>query len=160
MTAPPLRERPEEIPWLVHAEVARAAPGLALHVSLVEACLCRVWPGNVRELLAETRSAAQAALATGAARVEALHLSPTAGSAFAASGATPPRPLLAPGASSTPPPPPPTRAKIAGALKRFAGNVSAAARNLGVHRTQLRRWMDRHGLDARTFGPPTEGDDD
>jgi hypothetical protein len=49
-----------------------------------------------------------------------------------------------------------------GVLERAEGNISAAARELGVHRTQLRRWMERHGLDARAFAPPgraPEGDD-
>jgi transposase-like protein len=36
-----------------------------------------------------------------------------------------------------------------------AGNVARTARALGVHRTQLRRWLDRHGVDPKTFG----GDD-
>jgi transcriptional regulator of acetoin/glycerol metabolism len=162
VTAPPLRARAEEIPWLLQAEAERTAPGLSLHVSLVETCLLRTWPGNVRELVAEARSAAQAAHAAGGARVEAKHLSETAGSAFAQ-----PTPEPAPkGGLESPPSPsplPPTRARIAGALKRSEGNVSATARELGVHRTQLRRWMDRYGLDQRdyaTAGRPAGSEDD
>jgi transcriptional regulator of acetoin/glycerol metabolism len=60
---PPLRQRPEEIGYLVVAELGRTSPSLAAHVSLVEQCLLRPWPGNVRELLAEVRAAARAALA-------------------------------------------------------------------------------------------------
>ncbi|WP_437589623.1 sigma 54-interacting transcriptional regulator [Sorangium sp. So ce1000] len=141
--APPLRERPEEIPWLLQAEAERTARGLALHVSLVEACLLRAWPGNVRELLAEARSAAQSAHAAGSARVERTHLSSTAGSAFAPPG----------GAAAVKKPSEPTRAHLVSALKRAEGNVSAAARELGAHRTQLRRWLARHGLDARAYAP-------
>ncbi|APR75923.1 Response regulator of zinc sigma-54-dependent two-component system [Minicystis rosea] len=162
VAAPPLRERLEEIPWLLEAEIARTAPGLALHVSLVETCLLRPWPGNVRELAAEARQAAQAALADGASRVEARHLGETAGLAFAAK--TTPAEADTPEAARSASAPPPTRAKIAGLLKRQKGNVSAVARELGVHRTQLRRWMDRHGLDARAFMPagrakPNGGED-
>jgi DNA-binding NtrC family response regulator len=149
VVVPPLRERPEEIPRLVDAEVARTAPGLAVHVSLVEACLLRPWPGNVRELLSATRSAVQDALAAGSVRVEARHLRPTAGSAFAVAP-----PVEAP--ASCPPESDaawPSRARIVGALKRLDGNVTAAARALGVHRTQLRRWMQRHGVDARDYAP-------
>jgi len=150
VVAPPLRDRLEEIPWLLEAEVERTAPGLAVHVSLVETCLLRPWPGNLRELCAEARSAAQAALAEGAPRVEARHLGETAGLAFAAP--------LSPVEGDAPEGPPaaataPTRAKLAALLKRHQGNVSAASRDLGAHRTQLRRWMERYGLDARSFLP-------
>jgi transcriptional regulator of acetoin/glycerol metabolism len=146
VTAPPLRERGEEIPWLLQTEVERTAPGLSIHVSLVETCLLRTWPGNVRELLAEARTAAQTAHATGCARVEAKHLSEAAGSSFAPPSPEP-QPKTGP---ESPSPLPPTRARLVGLLKRVSGNVSAAARELGVHRTQLRRWMERYGLDART----------
>jgi transcriptional regulator of acetoin/glycerol metabolism len=155
VVAPPLRDRPEEIPWLLHAEVERSSPGLSLHASLVEACLLRPWPGNVREILAEARSAVQAALTDGAARVESRHLSDTAGSAFGASrDESASAPPSAPGAV-------PSRAQLAQLLRRAEGNMSAAARDLGVHRTQLRRWMERHGLDPAAFAkagkPPGDG---
>lgn len=145
VVAPPLRDRPEEIPWMLKAEVERASSMLSLHVSLVEACLLRPWPGNVRELLAEAHHAAQAALGEASPRVEARHLSETAGSAFAA-------PRAGKEAAPAEHGPPPTRAEIAAALRKNRGNVSAAARALGVHRTQLRRWMERHGLAAGEKG--------
>jgi transcriptional regulator of acetoin/glycerol metabolism len=152
VAVPPLRERPEEIAWLLQGEVEKIAPKLTLHASLVELCLLRPWPGNVRELCAEARNAAQAALAVNASRVEATHLGATAGLAFSAEreGAAPSggSAAEAPAAVSAP-----SRARIARLLERCKGNVSAAARALGVHRTQLRRWMDRHGIDARAFGP-------
>jgi DNA-binding NtrC family response regulator len=156
VAAPPLRDRAEEIPWLLQAAADGTAAGLALHVSFVEACLLRPWPGNVRELLAEGRGAAQAAHAAGGARVERKHLGVTAGSAFASPAEAPPissTPHEAPAPLS---PLPPTKARIAAVLKRVNGNVSAAARELGAHRTQLRRWMDRHGLDPRDYAPPGE----
>ena len=158
VVAPPLRERLEEIPWLLAAEVERTAPGLTLHVSLVEACLVRAWPGNVRELCAEARSAAQAALAEGASRVEAKHLGETAGLAFATPGkkggeGEGPESSSGSGSGAAPP----SLAKVAGVLKRVQGNTSAAARELGVHRTQLRRWMEKYGLDARAYLPGGRG---
>jgi hypothetical protein len=61
VTIPPLRDRPEEIPFLLEGEAARTVPGSSVEASLVEACLLRPWPGNVRELRAEARNAAQAA---------------------------------------------------------------------------------------------------
>jgi transcriptional regulator with GAF, ATPase, and Fis domain len=48
------------------------------------------------------------------------------------------------------------RARIEAALRQQGGNVTATARALGMHRTQLRRLMDRHNLDA----PPEAGDPD
>ncbi len=147
VVAPPLRERREELAWLIAGEVARIAPALAIHASLVETCLLRPWPGNVRELCAEIRGAAQAALAAEATRVEARHLGETAGTAFTAA----PRAADPSGAASSVAPP--TRSQLTAVLRRAAGNVSAAARELGVHRTQLRRWLERHALDARDFAP-------
>jgi transcriptional regulator of acetoin/glycerol metabolism len=141
---PPLRDRPEEIPWLLQAELHRVAPEVPMHVSLVEACLMRVWPGNIRELLAEARGAAQTVIAEGASLVEAGHLDAAAGTGMG----TPPssgRGKAARSAAST------MRARIATALDHSKGNVSAAARELGVHRTQLRRWLERYAMDARAF---------
>jgi transposase-like protein len=43
------------------------------------------------------------------------------------------------------------RERITTALANHDGNISAAARELGVHRTQLRRWMDRYGVAPRSF---------
>lgn len=178
VVAPPLRDRPEEFSWLLQQAIAAAFPGLAVHVSLVEACLLRPWPGNVRELLAEARSAGQAAVVSAAQRVEAHHLNSRAGSAFSlpappvdpATGSGTSGPSLGPNPTPpnpTPPNPtppnstlPPTRARLVGLLRRNGGNISAAARELGVHRTQLRRWMDRHNITAQTSDPPTGEDPD
>jgi DNA-binding NtrC family response regulator len=154
VTLPPLRQRPEEIALLVQREVQQVAPELALHISLVEACLLRPWPGNVRELLVETRSAIQAALMQGAQRVEARHLSPNAGTAFGTSTAPAPAPTSAP-EDRGPPKEAPTRARpldadertrIEEALRQQGGNVAATARALGMHRTQLRRLLERHAI--------------
>jgi len=159
VTLPPLRQRPEEIALLIQRELQQVAPELGLHLSLVEACLLRPWPGNVRELLVETRSAIQAALMQGAQRVEARHLSPSAGTAFG-SGSTPPPPSLE---SREPPKEAPSRAKpleseertrIEEALRQNGGNVAATARALGMHRTQLRRLLERHAIAASDGNEP------
>jgi transcriptional regulator of acetoin/glycerol metabolism len=153
----PLRERPEEIPWLLTAEIAKIAPDLLPHVSLVETCLLRPWPGNVREFLVEIRTAAQSAVSMGSKPVDARHLHSTAGSAFAV---TPKDEHPSSTAITSPyqgepsraaPTPPPSRSRITRALKQSGGNISACARELGVHRTQLKRWMERYGIHARTF---------
>jgi transcriptional regulator with GAF, ATPase, and Fis domain len=143
VTLPPLRERPEEIVALVAAELAKLS--LGAHVSLVEQCLLRAWPGNVRELLAELRAAARAA--HGEPRVLGRHLAPSAGSVFS-TGVTP-------AAQPVPDEPPKRmpqvvddewRARIEAALLANGGKVAAAARALGLHRNQLRRLIDKHGI--------------
>lgn len=49
---PPLRDRPDEMAYLVHDAVRTTEPGLQIHSTLIEACLLRPWPGNARELVA------------------------------------------------------------------------------------------------------------
>lgn len=157
VAAPPLRERPEEVSWLLCTELTRMTPELIPHFSLVETCLVRAWPGNVRELLAEVRTAAQIVLATENKRVEARHLNAMAGSVFSASKEEtrqPSEPRMDAVVDDLSRLPLPSKAKLASVLKKCQGNVSAAARALGVHRTQLRRWLERYDLDVRAFMPP------
>jgi transcriptional regulator with PAS, ATPase and Fis domain len=54
---PALRDRREEIPWLL-AQALAGEKTEGADASLVETALLRSWPGNARELLVETRSAA------------------------------------------------------------------------------------------------------
>ena len=156
---PPLRDRIEEIPWLIELAVAQATrkvgenrlttrsdgdaagDGLALSIraAFVDVCMQRAWPGNVRELLVEVRAAVHMALAEGSQWLEESHLAPQAGMGFMDEA-----------------PPSPAREALdhdalAAVLVEHKGNISAAARALGVHRTQLRRWLTRHGLDAARY---------
>src|SRR5262249_55497004 len=115
-------------------------------------CILRHWPGNVRELLVEIRSAAQEAVAKDSERVRAEHLSAMAGMPIGTrpSGErkeTPREPEAQsdPGAKAATSRP--TRAQLLTALIEAKGNVSAAARELGLHRTQLKRHLDYHGID-------------
>jgi len=156
VTLPPLRQRPEELPLLLQRATQQISSAPALHVSFVEACLLRPWPGNVRELLVEARTAAQAALMQSAPRIEARHLSPSAGTAFgpasqpqAMSQAVPEERPAPPQASSRAKPlETDERVRIEAALREHGGNVAATARALGMHRTQLRRLLDRHAISA------------
>jgi DNA-binding NtrC family response regulator len=202
---PPLRERPEEVPWLLAHALEEAGEGRPeVHASFVEACLLRPWPGNVRELLGEARRAAREAQPVGVRALRAEHLAPGAGLPLSSVGeaslpgpvagpASPPVvPVFGPGRGAvdgsvagpgsgfgvgadsasvpahgavaahgpgggTVPPSagasgtasagaPPDRATVEAALAAHGGNVSAAARALGLHRTQLYRLMRRWGL--------------
>jgi len=62
---PPLRERPDEMAFLVHDAVHGAEPALQIHSTLIEACLLRPWPGNSRELVAEVSRTAHTVAAQG-----------------------------------------------------------------------------------------------
>jgi transcriptional regulator of acetoin/glycerol metabolism len=129
---PPLRERIDELPWLIQAELARTRPDRVASVSFVEACALRAWPGNVRELLREVRLAAHARLEPGATQLLAEHLAPDAGTRI-----EPCAPLGAAARSASAL----DDAQIAAVLGEHQGNVSRAAKALGLHRNQLRRWL-------------------
>jgi DNA-binding NtrC family response regulator len=127
----PLRERREEIPWLI-ASVAQQSGVDAVHAKLVESCLLRTWPGNVRELIREVRHATGEARQADDSVLRCEHLRSDAGANLVAgSGAPKSRP---------------TRETIQEALARAGGNVTAAARALGLHRTQLRRLIGKLGV--------------
>jgi DNA-binding NtrC family response regulator len=138
---PLLRDRPEEIPWLLASAVHGVSSSLAMHVLFVEACLLRPWPGNVRELLAEARRSAHGALAAGSSTVEERFLDPHAGR---------PVRMIASSAESTPSATAvlANETEVETALREANGNVTAAARRLGLHRNQLRRWLARRALAA------------
>jgi transcriptional regulator with GAF, ATPase, and Fis domain len=143
---PPLGERAEEIPWLTFYELPRIEPKLSVSPLLLESCLLRPWPGNVREFLGEVRQAARAALDAGRHVVETRDLSPYAGQDMGAETAP-----MNPGEVS--------KEAIEVALRREQGNVTRAARLLGMHRNQLRRWLVRNNVDAKSFGGSAEPDE-
>jgi transcriptional regulator with GAF, ATPase, and Fis domain len=146
ISVPPLRQRREEIPWLMQSMVGQETDPLRLHASVVEETLLRPWPGNVRELGKRMAEAARTARAQGETSIRAIHLSPLAGRLNApapASGANASRP---PDASSRMPDAPLSRPEIERALADAAGNVTATAVALGLHRTQLRRLMVQLGI--------------
>jgi MoxR-like ATPase len=137
---PPLRERLEEVPWHVQQALQECGGTLQLTatVEFIEQCALRHWPGNVRELRAEVRRAAAAVVSQGRAKLQPRDLSPDAGTRIALANEAPvPRRF--------------PDDDCAAALKAERGNVLAAARSLGVHRNKVRRWLDRHRIDPRSF---------
>lgn len=159
---PPLRRRLEEIPTHIERTLRGVDPALSAHSSLVEACLLLHWPGNVRELLAEVRGAAQNALGQGSPKVEAGHLSAQAGQAIERGSG--PQPLCAlahhPAIARAGNRPPPERAQVEAALAQAQGNISAAARILGLHRTQLKRVLEKYGLAGGRSEPSLDAEDE
>lgn len=154
---PALRQRPEDLPWLIAAQVAEIDPSLRCTPALIEACLLRPWPGNVRELVTEIRVAAHRARTAGRRAVDLGDLAAGAGEALVEAPAQLPAPAA--------PPSPGQRRRldankaaidarrgaIEAALRAARGNVSEAARLLGVHRTQLRRWVTHLAIDPDAF---------
>lgn len=171
VSLPPLRERPEEIPWLIENELGQTDAGRRPHFTFVEACLLRHWPGNIRELLTEVRTALAAARAEASLRIEARHLSETAGQAIRPAAASQPTererasaaagPAGEPGlpvASADAPEPAAgsavgdaRRSALEEVLRRTGGNVSRAAQALGLNRTTLRRLLTRYEIDPRSI---------
>jgi DNA-binding NtrC family response regulator len=146
VTLPALRDRLDEIAQHIAGEIAAVAPGLAPQAKLVETCMLRPWPGNVRELRRQIRDAASRAVAEHADRVRPEHLSPTAGQPLGPPSSRPveatrsARPYVRHAQELT-------REAVERALSEHDGNVSRAARSLGLQRTQLYREIARHSLD-------------
>ena len=152
---PALRDRLEDIPWLV-AEAVRTS-GLPAHPSLIEACLLRPWPGNVRELVGEVSRAAHGATEAGRKVVRAEDLDGTAGRLLGTGEVA----TVAPGAARVKPASLPDHAAILAALRAESGNVTRSARRLGLHRNQLRRYLAKHAdAGALAAGESQESDDD
>jgi DNA-binding NtrC family response regulator len=147
LRVPALRERREDVLPLARAFLAEAAarwrrPELALAPSAEAALLAHDWPGNVREL---RNTIEQAAVMAEGPRIDAEQL------AIA---------RLDPGGTASPTPLPAEdersvtleeveRAMLVRALAETGGNVSAAARRLGISRDTLRYRMAKFGLDRR-----------
>lgn len=139
---PPLRERDRDVVVLAKHFVTQTARryGLAappLSDSVVHAMAAYHWPGNIREL---AHLVERAVLLSSGESVEIGHLALS---------------------SENPVPAPPARsldgltleeaevALIERALDRTHGNVSEAARQLGVTRMTLRHRIQKHGIDTK-----------
>jgi two-component system NtrC family response regulator len=146
---PPLAERRADIlPLFRHFLASEGREDLDLPAELVEALLVHDWPLNVRELRGLAR------------RVCGLcppgtplgpHLLPSA--LRRAGRRIGGGPRSGPDEGPTTEAPEPSRDALERALTEAEGNVSRAAKRHGWHRTQLYRWLRRHGLDPAAFRP-------
>jgi DNA-binding NtrC family response regulator len=140
--APPLRERPEDIPPLVAHFVQQASPAVDLRIpdAVLEALRARHWPGNVREL--ENACERLAVLAPGdELRLEDLPGAPAERQVERGAWFD----QLPDGLSLVDL----ERQAVVQALERAQGNISAAARLLGVPRHILVYRIEKHGLRRR-----------
>jgi transcriptional regulator with PAS, ATPase and Fis domain len=146
VTLPPLRDRLDEMAQHIVAEITGCGPAVVAQCRFVETCMLREWPGNVRELRKHVRDAVSQAVAEGSDRLRAEHLSPNAGQSIGAQAPTDAaaarrvRSYVRRAQTLT-------RETVQRALAENAGNVTHAARSLGLQRTQLYREMDRLELE-------------
>ncbi|RMG93367.1 MAG: GAF domain-containing protein, partial [Deltaproteobacteria bacterium] len=141
---PPLRERTEDLPALVEALLARhGAAGLRVAPEVFDVLARHRWPGNVRELENEVRR--WAVLADGIVTLADLSPAIVQGHGVARHGeggeaGGPDTDLKAAVADLE-------RRMIRAALAAENGNISAAARRLGVSRYGLHKKIDRLGIE-------------
>jgi DNA-binding NtrC family response regulator len=138
---PPLRERRDDIPlllrhYLAHYEAQYAKPARAIDAA-TELDLCALaWPGNVRAL---RHACERAVILADAERytLEDFGQAPATAQAIA----TEPSASIVPRSLDVL-----ERDAVAGALSQCDGNISRAARLLGVSRAALYRKLEKHGL--------------
>ncbi len=131
---PPLRDRPEDLEELAESFLGRVAStrGLPRHplpAGFLERLRRHPWEGNVREL---EHVLERALFWAGEAPLSTLDLE---------RALSPSRMKLVPPGASAP-------ESLAEVLRSTGGNVSRAARRLGVPRTSLRRRIRREGLEG------------
>ena len=161
VTVPPLRDRAGDAEMLARHFLAAhgqryAKPGLHLDEDALALVRRHPWPGNIREL---RNAMEQAVLSAGADRVVRpanLALVPPAPLAEAEPreaemGAEAPQ-TLAPQNAAPQTLAQQERESLVRALERAGGNVSKAARLLGVSRDTMRYRLAKHGLDTTLPG--------
>ena len=157
LTIPPLRERREDIPLLTKYFLKRHAAQLNLsdlpHISkeTLDMMTCYDWPGNVREL---ENAVNRAVVLAEDGKIEAENLLPQN-----TLGTRPSVNSFEPGLSfqdmrrqvvrDF------TRRYLDQCLRLHYGNITHAARTLGMRRTSLQRLMKQSGLDRQRFRKKT-----
>ncbi|MDO8643554.1 MAG: sigma 54-interacting transcriptional regulator, partial [bacterium] len=135
---PPLRERKEDLVWLVKYFLRENAPiPLSISPQVFAELQTYPWPGNIRELQRATRRAITNVIAR---RETSLLFSD-----FELQGKTSPLPAKASHLRQQ------KREMLPQLLKDFQGNISQVARELGVSRLTLRRWIEKEGIDLTTL---------
>ena len=148
ITAPPLRDRREDIPLLIDAMLTRLAPGggIALSDASRAALMAHDWPGNVREL----RNVIERALALGTD--PGLLVAPLGGEPVAKGAQIREGLEFEPGLSFRE-----TKEKwnelferryLTWLIRRADGNISKAARDADMDRKYLHKLLRKYGISA------------
>ncbi len=138
LQVPPLRERVDDVALLVRHFLERAGSSSSVSPAALAALVAYPWPGNVRELEHHLQRLGSLRLD----RLELGHL-PREIRAHA--------PASAPASPPSPAAPVDERAEVIEALDACGGNISQAARRLGLTRHGLKKRLLRLGL-----RPPSE----
>ncbi|MBI2933538.1 MAG: sigma-54-dependent Fis family transcriptional regulator [Planctomycetes bacterium] len=141
VVVPPLRERAQDVPLLAVAFLDRlsaedkAGRILGFSDEALQMLVDQPWPGNVRELLNAVR---KAYVASSGPLIEAADLTRSGAIVPSQPGTSTSARRVAVSDFE--------REYVVEALRRHGGNVTHAARALGVHRTTLQRLMRKYGL--------------
>jgi len=160
LSVPPLRERLEDLPMLA-AHFLRKHGGstpMSLLPEALDAMTLYPWPGNVREL----ENAIMHAVALHQGDVIALESLPNAVTSHSGGDRSSPSLSVPVAGGDDDQLPPLTEAKrrasalfeknyLTMAMERAKGSISEAARLAGLDRTNFRRLLQRHGIDATAF---------
>ena len=137
---PPLRERRIDLGDICAALLARLAPpgrpAATFTRRALRALLVHDWPHNVRELA----KALETALVLSDGVIDVVHLPPEIGAAL--DGPAPG--VLGPQETEQ-------RDELVALLRKHRGNVTAVARALGKATMQIRRWIEKYGLDLADY---------
>jgi transcriptional regulator with GAF, ATPase, and Fis domain len=149
---PPLRQRRAELVGLAGLLARQHGRELSLSAEAAEALLLWRWPLNFRELDALLARFVQSGAPEGRLDLEFLR---RAKPELLRASAGPAPASEAPGASEARAASESTRdvdaLQLTRALEEAGGNLAVAARKLGVSRQKLYRWMERAGVEAKTF---------
>ncbi|MFO0548008.1 MAG: sigma 54-interacting transcriptional regulator [Polyangiaceae bacterium] len=148
VVVPPLRERREEIPHYVVAHLAAAPDKPEPSAAFIEAVMLEAWPGNVRQLLRSLDAAVVHARVRSANILLPTDLQTSSPSILGVEPSGPPSPPRPATVDESPL----DDDDVRRALAAESGNVSRAARLLGVHRNRVRRWLEKHGRAALPAG--------
>ncbi len=142
LTLPPLRERREDLGLLVSQLLRRlsADPDLCFQPEAARQLFSFDWPLNIRQL---EKSLARAIVLARGEPIDLEHLPDELTQKPSAPRSVAPVPSTALGDEDRE-----RCAELKALLVRHGGNVSAIAREMGKDRKQIRRWLDRYGLDA------------
>ncbi len=142
ISMPALRDRGDDVVLLAHhfamqTERRHALPRREFSGDALQAIRQYRWPGNVREL---KHQVGRAVLMSRDAAIQALDVVPAHESAVSSAGGVPAASVSQMTLDAM------EKALIENALRQSGGNVSEAARLLGITRMTIRYRMDKHGL--------------
>jgi DNA-binding NtrC family response regulator len=161
LTLPPLRERIEDMGIFVGALTRKCAPsrpdGVPMRPRAVRALMSYRWPRNIRELekvleagfilaAESTLSLEHLPIEVQTNRADPAVADGAVDASDSTTGSRFPRTPLRVRLSDDE-----RRRQLSELLERHQGNISAIARELGRQRNQIRRWLERLGLDASQY---------